>query len=139
MNEEMILSVGGRIGYWQGKLAELVSDIGALKPTMFIGVPRVYDRIYNRIKDKIASAGCIKGLLFKWGFNGKLARLRAGFPSASAAPFWDKLLFSKVRNTEMLAASDRSNFVMLFTSCLLPVMSMLILRDGTYAILSCYL
>ena len=56
----MFLSIGGRIGYWQGKLEALVDDIAAMKPTIFIGVPRVFDRIYNGINDKIAGAGCLK-------------------------------------------------------------------------------
>ena len=94
--EEMFLSFGGSIGYWQGILPELINDVAALKPTMFVGVPRVFDRIYQKFNDGVASSGCMKSLLFKWGFNGKLARLNAGFPSAAAAPFWDKLVFSKV-------------------------------------------
>jgi long-chain acyl-CoA synthetase len=94
--EEMFLAVGGRIGYWQGKLAALVDDIAALKPTIFIGVPRVFDKIHNGINDRIAGAGCVKKLLFKWAYGGKLNKLKAGFPSAKAAPFWDKLVFGKV-------------------------------------------
>jgi long-chain acyl-CoA synthetase len=95
-SEEMFLKIGGCIGYWQGVLPELINDIAALKPTMFVGVPRVFDRIQQRISDRVAGSGCIKSLLFKWGFNGKLARLNAGFSSDTAAPFWDKLVFSKV-------------------------------------------
>jgi long-chain acyl-CoA synthetase len=94
--EEMFLRLGGSIGYWQGVLPELINDISALKPTMFVGVPRVFDRIHQRIIDRVAGSGCIKSLLFKWGFSGKLARLNAGFSSDAAAPFWDKLVFSKV-------------------------------------------
>jgi long-chain acyl-CoA synthetase len=33
----MFLSVGARIGYFQGDVRKLVDDIGALKPTLFIG------------------------------------------------------------------------------------------------------
>lgn len=58
--EEMFLSVGGRIGYWQGKLPALVDDIRALKPTIFIGVPRVFDKIHNGIRDRVAGSGCVK-------------------------------------------------------------------------------
>lgn len=45
----MFLSFGGAIGYWQGDATKLVDDIGVLKPTMFIGVPRVFDRIHNGV------------------------------------------------------------------------------------------
>ena len=35
--EEMFLSVGARIGYFQGDVRKLVDDIAALRPTLFIG------------------------------------------------------------------------------------------------------
>eukprot|EP00775_Hariotina_reticulata_P012349 gene12349-12483_t len=57
---------------------------------MFIGVPRVFDRIYSGIVDKIKLAGGIKKLLFDWGFARKLFYIKAGFKQ-------DKLVFSKVK------------------------------------------
>ena len=35
--EEMFLSVGARIGYFQGDVKKLVDDISTLRPTLFIG------------------------------------------------------------------------------------------------------
>ena len=35
--EEMFLSVGGRIGYFQGDPRKLVDDIAELRPTIFVG------------------------------------------------------------------------------------------------------
>jgi hypothetical protein len=52
----MFIAVGGSIGYWQGNVNLLVDDIGALKPSIFIGVPRVFDRIYNRVTDQVHAA-----------------------------------------------------------------------------------
>lgn len=49
----MFIALGGSIGYWQGNVNTLVDDIGALKPSIFIGVPRVFDRIYNRVTDQV--------------------------------------------------------------------------------------
>lgn len=37
--EEMFLSVGARIGYFQGDPRKLVDDIGELRPTIFFGAP----------------------------------------------------------------------------------------------------
>ena len=39
-SEEMFLSVGARIGYYQGDVRKLVDDIAALKPTFFMGAIR---------------------------------------------------------------------------------------------------
>lgn len=95
--EEMHIALGAAIGYWQGNTALLVDDIGALKPSIFIGVPRVYDRIYSGIIDKINDAGGVKKLLFNWGFARKLFYLKQGFKSDKAAPLFDRLVFSKVK------------------------------------------
>jgi long-chain acyl-CoA synthetase len=53
----MFIALGGSIGYWQGNVNLLVDDIGALKPSIFIGVPRVFDRIYNRVTDQVRQRG----------------------------------------------------------------------------------
>ena len=95
--EELMLNVGGRVGYFQGDVKHLVDDIGALRPTLFLGVPRVFDRIYSGATAKIAEAGGLKALLFHWGFRRKLWALRAGIELSRAAPFFDKLVFSKLK------------------------------------------
>ncbi|KAJ0076772.1 hypothetical protein Patl1_36299 [Pistacia atlantica] len=50
---------GCSIGFWQGDVRYLMDDIQELKPTLFCGVPRVYDRIYTGISNKIASGGLL--------------------------------------------------------------------------------
>jgi len=51
--EEYMLHVGGSIGYWQGDVKKLMDDIGALRPTVFVGVPRVFERICGGIRDQV--------------------------------------------------------------------------------------
>ncbi|PNW73635.1 hypothetical protein CHLRE_13g566650v5 [Chlamydomonas reinhardtii] len=96
VNEEWFLSIGAAIGYWQGDVTKLVEDVAALQPSLFLGVPRVFDRIYTRIMGQINGAGLIKRSLFNWGFSRKLYFLRQGYAHNKAAPFFDKLLFTKV-------------------------------------------
>jgi AMP-binding enzyme len=50
--EETFLSLGGSIGYWQGSPKTLLDDVGALRPTIFVGVPRIFDRIYTGVSHK---------------------------------------------------------------------------------------
>ena len=95
--EEMFLYIGGSIGYWRGDIKGLVDDIGALKPTLFCGVPRVFDRIYSGVMDKLEHGSILKKFLFNWGFNRKLHALDSGVPFEKAAPFFDKLVFSKIK------------------------------------------
>lgn len=42
--------VGGRVGFFRGNVKTLVSDIQELKPTVFVSVPRLLNRIYDKVK-----------------------------------------------------------------------------------------
>lgn len=53
--EDCYTTMGGAIGFWQGKVPLLVDDLAALKPTIFIAVPRVLDRIYQKVTDQVSS------------------------------------------------------------------------------------
>lgn len=96
VNEEFFLFFGGCIGYWQGDVLKLLEDIAALKPAMFVGVPRVFDRIYSRVMGQVATAPFLKRTLFNWGLSRKLHFMRQGRKQAEASPFFDRLVFSKV-------------------------------------------
>ena len=48
-----MLAVGAAIGYYQGDVRLIIEDIGALRPTFFAGVPRVFDRVYSGILNKV--------------------------------------------------------------------------------------
>lgn len=97
VSEELFLYLGGCIGYWQGDIKTLVDDIGALKPHFFAGVPRVFERIHGGVMDKVKAGSCIKRFLFNYGFSRKLHALEAGVPHEKASPFFDALVFSKVK------------------------------------------
>jgi len=92
-----MLHLGASIGYWRGDIKGLVEDIGALRPTLFCGVPRVFDRIYAGVMSKVEEGSSLKRMLFHWGYRRKLHALEAGHSYKNAAPFFDKLVFSKVK------------------------------------------
>ena len=46
----MLYMSGSRIGFFQGDIKLLVADIQELKPTVFISVPRLLNRIYDKVK-----------------------------------------------------------------------------------------
>jgi acyl-CoA synthetase (AMP-forming)/AMP-acid ligase II len=81
----------------QGDATKLVDDIGALKPTLFIGVPRVFDRIYGGISAQIAAGSALKKLIFGYAFSRKLSFLQGGVPQDKASPLFDRIVFSKVK------------------------------------------
>ncbi|KAK7407748.1 hypothetical protein VNO78_09798 [Psophocarpus tetragonolobus] len=88
---------GSSIGFWQGDVRFLLEDIQALKPTIFCGVPRVFDRIYAGIKSKVSSAGTLQSTLFQCAYNYKLKYLEKGLPQHKAAPLFDRLVFDKTK------------------------------------------
>jgi long-chain acyl-CoA synthetase len=47
VTEEFYVFVGGSIGFWQGDVKKIMEDLAELKPTVFVAVPRVFDRIYS--------------------------------------------------------------------------------------------
>ncbi|XWS40363.1 hypothetical protein CRYUN_Cryun18bG0134700 [Craigia yunnanensis] len=95
--ETYFIKSGSSIGFWQGDVRYLMEDIQELKPTIFCAVPRVYDRIYTGIINKIASGGLLRNKLFQYAYNYKLGNMEIGFPQEKAAPLLDKLVFDKVR------------------------------------------
>lgn len=41
---------GGRIGFFQGDVKLLMDDIKELQPTVFPSVPRLLNRVYDKVK-----------------------------------------------------------------------------------------
>ncbi|TVU12508.1 hypothetical protein EJB05_46159 [Eragrostis curvula] len=95
--EEVFIYHGSKIGFWRGDVRLLVDDIAALSPTVFCAVPRVLDKIYSGLKAKISSGGILKKTLFNFAYKMKLDGMRKGIKHEKAAPFFDKLVFSKVK------------------------------------------
>ncbi|CAN6372422.1 unnamed protein product [Urochloa humidicola] len=95
--ENYCISKGASIGFWQGDIRYLMEDVHVMKPTIFCGVPRVYDRIYTGINQKIQSGGMIAKHLFQYAYNYKLANMKKGLKQHEASPFFDKIVFSKIK------------------------------------------
>merc|ERR1719502_679421 len=78
MVEHAILSVGGSIGFFNGNIKRLSEDILALKPTLFVGVPRVYQRFYEAAHQKLAALTGLKKKLVPWLLETETANVKAG-------------------------------------------------------------
>ncbi|KAL5704967.1 long-chain-fatty-acid--CoA ligase [Ranunculus cassubicifolius] len=88
---------GASIGFFQGDVRYLMEDLQLLKPTMFCGVPRIFDRIYTGTQEKISSGGGLKKILYQYAYSYKLKNLEAGLRQDEAAPLFDKLVFNKIK------------------------------------------
>ncbi|KAF3632188.1 Long chain acyl-CoA synthetase 2 [Capsicum annuum] len=95
--EECFIHHGASIGFWRGDVKLLTEDIGELKPTVFCAVPRVLDRIYSGLQQKIAAGGFLKSTLFNLAYAYKHHNLKKGRKHFEASPLSDKVVFSKVK------------------------------------------
>jgi long-chain acyl-CoA synthetase len=79
-------------------IGDLVAEI---KPTVFAGVPRFYEKVYDKIMTKVGSAPPVRRALFDWALGaGRKAypkALAGERPGGLAYGLADKLVLSKVR------------------------------------------
>ncbi|GAB4818390.1 hypothetical protein N2152v2_005436 [Parachlorella kessleri] len=95
--EELLLSSGAAIGYWRGNVKLLLEDVKELRPTIFIAVPRILQRIADGVKHKVEAGSGLSKSLFNWAYSLKLWRLNRGAPAWWAGFGVDQLVFKKVR------------------------------------------
>ncbi|TMW67705.1 hypothetical protein Poli38472_011325 [Pythium oligandrum] len=89
-----MLNLGASAGFYCGNVLTLMDDIAELKPTIFVSVPRLFNRVYDKISQRVEAAGGIKKALFDQAYAGKKAALASGQKTHA---FWDALVFSKIR------------------------------------------
>lgn len=86
---ELVVTVlGVTVAYYSGNMLNLQEDLQLLKPTVFIGVPRVFTRVLDKIKAGIAQ----KPFFLQWLVAKALASKRARYkqdPSSVSAFFPD--------------------------------------------------
>ncbi|KAL5727038.1 long-chain-fatty-acid--CoA ligase [Ranunculus cassubicifolius] len=95
--EEVFINHGASIGFWRGDVKLLVEDLGALKPSVFCAVPRVLDRIYSGLTEKISSGSLLSRTLFNVAHSHKLNNMKKGYSHGDASPICDGLVFKKVK------------------------------------------
>ena len=65
-----------------------------MRPTTFAGVPRLYNRLYDKVLAMVNTSSPIKRWLFNTAYNQKLANLRA--TGSVTHPIWDRIVFSNI-------------------------------------------
>ena len=95
----MIASMANKLqyGFYQGEVTKLKEDLQELKPTIMISVPRLWNRFYDVIKQKIAEAPYHKRMIAEWGIAKKLHNLEKSAQTTHA--LYDRIVFNKFRET----------------------------------------
>ncbi|XP_077965189.1 long-chain-fatty-acid--CoA ligase 1a isoform X2 [Gasterosteus aculeatus] len=91
--EGVVLIHGARIGYFQGDIRLLMDDLKTLQPTVFPVVPRLLNRMFDKVFSQANTP--LKKWLLDFAFRRKEAELKSGVVRTDS--LWDKLIFKKVQ------------------------------------------
>lgn len=90
-----LTSLGCRFAFFQGDILKLLDDLEASQPTFFAGVPRLFNRIYDKVIAGIAAKGFISKFLFDYALSTK----KQNYHSSGVLThwLWDRIIFNKVK------------------------------------------
>jgi long-chain acyl-CoA synthetase len=92
------LSQGGTIAYSRG-FSSIQEDLKYREPTIITTVPRLLEKVYERILVEVDKAGSIQKYLFKTAVReGKRVRVRKEKNAGLMLSIFDKLVFQKIKN-----------------------------------------
>ncbi|CAB1316749.1 unnamed protein product [Coregonus sp. 'balchen'] len=91
--ESVVYCHGGRIGFFQGDIRLLPDDMKALRPTIFPVVPRLLNRMYDKIFSQANTP--LKRWLLNFAAKRKGAEVSSGIIRMDS--LWDKIFFSKIQ------------------------------------------
>ena len=95
--QSVLTSAGGSIGFFQGDPLKILEDLVALRPTVFPSVPRVLNRLKDRVTSQVMVAGGIKRVLFESALSWKLHEAREPGHSSILASLSDLAIFHSVK------------------------------------------
>ena len=121
-----MISNGASMAFYRGDPLLLVEDIVACRPTIIPMVPRVLNKIHDKIQAGMAAKGGLTERMFRTALAAKTRGLDEG---RLAHPVWDRLLFNKIKRALGLdcvrcmvsGSAPLSPNVMVFFRCLLGV------------------
>ena len=96
-----------RIGFVtaiDGQVERLLENLAAIRPTFSAAVPRIFEKVYNRVVETARRAGGVSYAVFRWAFGvgGEVSRLRQAGRSpgpvlALKHALASRLVFSKLQ------------------------------------------
>jgi long-chain acyl-CoA synthetase len=89
------LSYKWLFGFYQGDVLKLKDDLAVLRPTIFASVPRLYNKFYDAMQQKISEVTGFKRGLLDSGVNAKLQNLAT--TGKVTHGFYDFCIFKKFR------------------------------------------
>ncbi|KAI8323245.1 acetyl-CoA synthetase-like protein [Martensiomyces pterosporus] len=87
--------IGGiHVGFYSGDIQRILEDAQVLRPTVMVGVPRLLNRIYDRISAATIHAPGLSGVIARTAIGQKLKKLDTGGGVKHA--LWDRVICNKI-------------------------------------------
>ncbi|XP_062859103.1 long-chain-fatty-acid--CoA ligase 5 [Trichomycterus rosablanca] len=93
--QTVLYGAGGQVGFFQGDIRLLPDDMKTLKPTVFPVVPRLLNRVYDKVQSGAQTP--FKKWLLNFAIKMKHAEVKQGIIRNNS--IWDKLIFHKVQES----------------------------------------
>jgi long-chain acyl-CoA synthetase len=94
--EQAVFAQGGRVGFFQGDIKKLTLDQLTLRPTIWCGVPRVFDKVYKTIMAGVESGACISSVIFNRALTVTTEAVRKSADKKDRDAWYDENVFKKV-------------------------------------------
>jgi long-chain acyl-CoA synthetase len=93
--QSVVYTEGGRVGFFSGNIKTLADDIKTLSPTILPVVPRVLNRVYDKVMNEVNKSK-VKKAMFEAAMKYKMRELKNGIVRNTS---WvDKIVFKKIRD-----------------------------------------
>ncbi|KPP61553.1 long-chain-fatty-acid--CoA ligase 5-like, partial [Scleropages formosus] len=89
----LLYSAGAKVGFFQGDIKLLPDDMKTLQPTVFPAVPRLLNRVYDKVQSGAQTP--FKKWLLNFAIQKKLSEVKRGVIRKDSV--WDKLIFHKLQ------------------------------------------
>lgn len=91
--QTVVYSSGARVGFFQGDIRLLPDDMKTLQPTVFPTVPRLLNRIYDKVQNEAKTP--LKKFILNLAIAFKFSEVKKGIIRRDS--FWDWLIFRKIQ------------------------------------------
>ncbi|XP_042545441.1 long-chain-fatty-acid--CoA ligase 5 [Dipodomys spectabilis] len=93
--QAVVYSCGARVGFFQGDIRLLPDDMKALKPTVFPTVPRLLNRVYDKVQNEAKTP--LSKFMLNLAITSKYSDVKNGIIRRDS--LWDKFIFSKIQDS----------------------------------------
>eukprot|EP00922_Rhytidocystis_sp_ex-Travisia-forbesii_P038844 GHVS01057868.1.p1 GENE.GHVS01057868.1~~GHVS01057868.1.p1 ORF type:complete len:564 (-),score=43.40 GHVS01057868.1:151-1842(-) len=93
--DNVLFACGSKIGYFGGDAHKLLDDLSELRPTVFVSVPRLFNRIDDKVAEGVRDKSHISQILFSAGLRSKINKIKKCGDTGHV--LWDALVFAKTK------------------------------------------